>query len=461
MTRSSANRTAMGAIAIALIAISFVVASGKLYAGDQLDEILAKFAPIPDASDQRWREVPSEQFVEKLQFFLDRQNENYNKIKTWSGRYFISRRSYFEASPQIVEQLRSVETVKSHYNVSSDVYTFYQDVKKEKLFFSRELKDQERFTPDGAPFESEWIRTRTNVRAVFTPEEADVFYYDEERRIPEPFQDQFPEGVAKFCTINDPSTTQFSPIGEFFNPQFLFGLLALNHTRWEGFGTVYIPILSGEKGEERKNEFTSKVKIFECEIDGVEWVRIERDFGDVVERYVLNGAVGYNIVFTGQNKVGQEARSPTMLEYAKVDDVYIPSKLLWAFPEFRGEQNDSTDEILCNYLYCEMIDARVNQKIPGDQFTLKALGLGDSVMIYNRITNTFSRYEEEDGEGVPFAKFNPNALKNPGVKTAPIERIVPARPFWRSPARLIAFALGVVLILFGVYAKFRRKKTAS
>ena len=150
-----------------------------------------------------------------------------------------------------------------------------------------------------------------------------------------------------------------------------------------------------------------------------------------------------------------------MLEYAKVDDVYIPSKLLWAFPEFRGEQNDSTDEILCNYLYCEMIDARVNQKIPGDQFTLKALGLGDSVMIYNRITNTFSRYEEEDGEGVPFAKFNPNALKNPGVKTAPIERIVPARPFWRSPARLIAFALGVVLILFGVYAKFRRKKTAS
>ena len=45
----------------------------------------------------------------------------------------------------------------------------------------------------------------------------------------------------------------------------------------------------------------------------------------------------------------------------------------------------------------------------------------------------------------------------PYSKIGSAERLVPRTPFWRSPARLVFFLIGVALILFGVAVKFKKK----
>ena len=103
MTSILTKSVVANAIAATLTSIFLVATSADLYAADPLDDIRAKFTTIPDAADPCWKDVPDEQILEKLQFLVDQQNNNFKKIKTWNGRYNLTTRTYAFGDPELDE----------------------------------------------------------------------------------------------------------------------------------------------------------------------------------------------------------------------------------------------------------------------------------------------------------------------------------------------------------------------
>ncbi|MBQ9371162.1 MAG: hypothetical protein IJU03_03130 [Thermoguttaceae bacterium] len=452
MTSILTKSVVANAIAATLTSIFLVATSADLYAADPLDDIRAKFTTIPDAADPCWKDVPDEQILEKLQFLVDQQNNNFKKIKTWNGRYNLTTRTYAFGNPELDETFNVPADEREFTGLFHEVYAFYQDVAKDKLFIARDLVENTLSTFDGKPFKSEryGYGIMTNLKAVFMPKEMLHFERDLNFAMPEGFEEF--GSVGQICYIEDPAKWRFSPIGTFFNPKYFF-LTDFNakssFSHWDLLERILIPAASGSRGEEEKTKTLATLKFQEAEIDGVEWYRVERSasyetLGTLSDVVVLNSAAGYNVVYRGQLTNGQTTGISDALEYVKIDDVYVPSKLLMTFNPGQS-QYDSSAEIKTWFCYYELIDARVNQKIPSDQFTIKALELDDHTLINNQLTKTYYVYDKEKGEMIPYSKIGS------------AERLVPRTPFWRSPARLVFFLIGVALILFGVAVKFKKK----
>lgn len=443
---------------LALAALAYVLNSESARAEDPLDEINAKFVAIPEENDPCWQPVPTEQIVEKLRFLVDQQNDNFNKIKTWSARYRRTFRQYAFGDPEMDARLDVPQKVREYFGVYNETLEVDYDRKKERLFFAKDLIDQATYTLEGEPLREDEMRSRimTNLKAVFTPKKMFLYERDSNFPYPEGAEEQF----GKMCYITDPERYGFSPIGTFPHPKSFYltqfgGPETTVFTHWDLLERILIPALSGELGEDKKQQELETLKFQEARSGDVTWYRIERESSNanlgmtLVDRIVYNSASGYNNVRREQLMNGAPSGISWQYEFVKINDVYVPSKALATYPTGGGSRYGSTAEILPNFVYFEMLDGQINQKIPEEKFTLEALELDDSVLIHDTFAKTYYNYEKATDAKIPF------------MKEGSTERIIPPTPFWKSPMRLVAMALGVALILFGIIMKIRKRSAGA
>jgi hypothetical protein len=113
-----------------------------------------------------------------------------------------------------------------------------------------------------------------------------------------------------------------------------------------------------------------------------------------------------------------------------VNDVYIPEEYLIILD--KGEY----------FRYFKLIDSVINEKISDDQFTLKAMGLDDDVVVLDNSTSTSYKYD--NGRLKPIAKYGATETSRFGS-------------FWSSPLRIASAVWGLALISYAVARRFRRR----
>ena len=402
----------------------------------------------PSSGDSSWQKVPNERLPERLQFLVDQQNGNYERIRTWSGIYEqvrsikLSPPSETEYKPVIKDDTEKVTSLSS--TLLEDVYRFFRDSRGNKTYFSFDLKKETVYDKKGTVLRGENNIGQSNLVGIITPNENITYARDVNYSTPAVISTPTTASI-KMCSILPPKTLQLSDCGTYLDPRAFFCPIVEPQTkRWTELEDFILPNLNGENGEEARSFQLDAIELYEKESNGVTWFWLNVGKSNVKNQYVFSSDSGFNIVY--QALIDNDKTINTInLEYQKKNDVYIPRVMFLRYTTRRNQEDDVTEPN--NFRFLKLIDAKINEKIPSKQFTLDALDLDEDVLIQNAIDETYYHYK--DGRLVPFVKFDSPEL------------ITPRTEIWRSPVRMIALGLGIMLIILAVVFKTRHKQVET
>ncbi|MBQ9371166.1 MAG: hypothetical protein IJU03_03150 [Thermoguttaceae bacterium] len=396
----------------------------------------------PSSDDSSWQRVSNEKLKETLQFLVDQQNSNYDRIRTWSGTYEQVQ------SARIPQPLAEIKPIVEQNNgsipsssVREDVYRFFRDFKADKTFFAFDCKNELFCNDSGTVLEGETNIGQGSLEGIITSKENITFWRDLNYGYPSAIATPSSPSV-KMCQIEPANSLPLSDVSSYLDPRAFFcPIVEPQSKRWREIEDIVLPHLKEGSG---KTEVGTPVELYEKESDGIVWFWLNIGGSAILNEYAFSSDSGYNIIHHAVIDDGKIVNSIN-LEYAKVNEVYVPSAMLLQYTT-RSAQTDEVSKPN-NFRYLKLVDAKINESIPSKQFTLDALDLDEDVLIQNTIDETYYHYI--DGKLVPFVKFGSSEL------------IIPKTPVWRSPVRMIALGLGVLLIIVAVIFKTRRKQVET
>ena len=417
-----------------------------------LDDYVAKFAPVPPIDSDVWHKVPEDELVPKLQFLVDRLRLNYDGLETWSGSYDVYSQRWPTAPP---ENPNNNEPKKDPATINDcvtlhHVCDFWVDKKNDKLFVDKRQIEATYLNASGKEIENPSSRYISDITAIISNDELITYEYGEgSDQIRPELKGDLDGRIGKICKVDFLKNASYGIglSGDVFDPRYFF-ISRPDEYRWYEISDSIIPRLSGKK------KLPAKVKasttLLEGKIDDVEWFYLIYEVENEIvhqglrKEYVFNSESGYNLVsfhvFDMNNPDNLGLNAGHLANYVKIDDVYVPDQWL--------EVSSSIEERPRNFRYFKLNDCEMNKSIPKERFTIDSLELDDDVVVMNQKDSTLYEYKPDKGL-VPHAEFGSDV------------RIVPTTPLWRSPLRLTAFVVGVALIIGGLAFKIRKKRYAE
>jgi hypothetical protein len=385
----------------------------------------AKIVDMPPADDPRWVLVPKEEMANHLQLLVDRQNSNYERIRSWSGSYYQIRKK--RMSQDIPDSGQSAPA----YVLYEDLFTFACDVAEDKSFLRLERLYEQYYDKRWAETEPENVRVESDVCGVLTKDK--YLQYDfRSDQIRGELEGVMPGRIGKVC-LSMPAEEQrdISRVGTLFDPRLFFIFDFDGDKVWNNVEKAFIPWLRGEGSKELQQRMLDRLSVWRGDFDGVVWYRVVSFEEDrtIRDEYVFNSASNFNMVLSAQCDYGVPFMK-FVARFTPVNDVYIPEEYLLIY---RKEKS---------FRYFKLIDSVINEKISDDQFTLKAMGLDNDVVVLDDSTSTSYKYD--NGRLKPIAKYGATETSRLGS-------------FWSSPLRIASAVLGLALISYAVARRFRRR----
>ena len=385
----------------------------------------AKIVDMPSADDPRWVLVPKEEMANHLQLLVDRQNSNYERIRSWSGSYYQIRKK--RMSQDIPDSGQSTPA----YVLYEDLFTFACAVAEDKSFLRLERLYEQYYDKRWAETEPENVRVESDVCGVLTKDK--YLQYDfRSDQIRGELEGVMPGRIGKVC-LSMPAEEQrdISRVGTLFDPQLFFIFDFDGDKVWNNVEKAFIPWLRGEGSEELRQRMLDRLSVWRGDFDSVIWYRVVSFEEDRTIRgeYVFNSASNFNMVLCAQYDNGVPFMK-FVARFTPVNDVYIPEEYLIIY----GKEK--------SFRYFKLIDSVINEKISDDQFTLKAMGLDDDVVVLDNSKS--SSYKYDNGRLKPIAKYGATETSRLGS-------------FWSSPLRIASAVLGLALISYAVARRFRRR----
>ena len=384
----------------------------------------AKIVDVPPADDPRWVLVPKEEMANHIQLLVDHQNSNYERIRTWSGSYYRIHRNDCTST--------SGQSSSTAYALLEDLFTFACNVAEDKSFLRCERLCEQYYDKRGAETEPDNINFMSNVCGVLTKDQFIMYEFDTDQ-IRGELEGVMPGRIGKVC-VSMPAEEQgfVTRIGTLFDPRFFFyTVLDDKYKVWSNLERAFAPWLRGESTEELRQRAFDRLSVWRGDFEGVVWYRVvyfEED-GTLRDEYVFNSACNFNMVFASECDYGVPFVK-WAARFTFVNDVYIPEEYLIILD--KGEY----------FRYFKLIDSVINEKISDDQFTLKAMGLDDDVVVLDNSTSTSYKYD--NGRLKPIAKYGATETSRFGS-------------FWSSPLRIASAVWGLALISYAVARRFRRR----
>ena len=370
-----------------------------------------------------------------LQFLVDQQNSNYERIRTWSGSYDEINKHHFSTPNSSIGDSNPAE-----YMVFKDLFTFSCDLVKDKCFMRLERVADQYYDKKGAKVQPGLVRVESDLACILT---SDVYYqydfgHDQMRG---ELEGVMPQRLGKVC-ISMPADQQrdVSRVGTMFDPRFFFYAGRDKKHPLKNWGNIeqgFVPWLKGEWDDVMQKRALTRLRVWRGEFDGVIWYRVvyyEENGVDLRDEYVFNSAANYNMVLSSECDYGVPFLK-FHARYVSDSGIYFPEKYL--LEHGKGKE----------FRYFDLIDVKFNEKIPDEQFTLQALGIEDGGVVLDDAKATSFKYE--NGGLTKLGKYGetPDA-SNVGA-------------FWRSPRRIVAVVLGLALIAFGIVRRYRGRATVD
>ena len=395
-----------------------------------VEDYIKLFPKIPASDDPRWKLVPKEEMIENLQFLVDRQNANYEKIKTWSGKYDQIRKHDFAPPP---EDMSLPYNNPAAYAITKNLFTFACDLEKDRCFMRMDRVYEQYYDKNDAKIEPGMTRVWSNVASVLT---SDVYYQFDfgQDQMRGELEGAMPQRVGKVC-VSMPAKEQrdVSILGTLFDPRLFFYDKDRNQHNWYSLEDEYLPQLKGEKEKKFQARTLKRLAIWRGEFDGVDWRRVgyfdDDKTTELHDEFVFNGDANYNMVLRATYFRG-ETIMKYYAQYASDAGIFFPEKFLIEYGK----------EKLFRFL--ELKESEFNRKIPKDKFTLKELGVDENVVVLDHEKQTSYKYNK--GKLSKIAEYGSAEIANEDS-------------FWRSPSRIVAVVLGTALIAVGLAARFRRR----
>ena len=435
----------MTRINVTFVIMVFQIFTNNLLLGQE-SELLnfeSQFSFIPLETDIRWIETSKDDMREKIQFLVDNANSNYERIQTWSGIYQQTLFSHLGVDKYATKDATSKEDI-PYCSLLTANYSFFRDNRRDASFISVKRVAEKVYNYKNKELTNNKEKgvLVSDFKAIFDSESTILF--QEGLLFPAPRLNGVVSGDGlQLCLILPTDKIQRSPHGNFFDPQFFFHTsLTPVRTYWHTFEKMYLPMLNGQYGDDKKDSTLKKIRFFELKEkdDDNLWYRIEVSFDSYVLKYFFSSASGYNLLFHSVQIDGKTTQSVRQ-EYRKINNVYIPSMMLSRFStNVSAIQSISASNT--DFMFLKLVSMDINKPIPSRQFSLDALGLDENVIIQNDIDGTY--YEYQNGTLYPMGSVG-------GVSNAVSESM------WKSPHRLIAFTLGILLLIFGITYKIRRR----
>lgn len=423
-----------------------------------LEHYETTFRQVPSMDDPRWQAVPVEEWEKTFHFLADAANSNLERLLTWNASYnFITGSDLTTIKKRSSEIKNKASKIPSYY-VMKQRYSFYRSNETNKSYISLVRQGDMSFYNDQYEKEkyenlSSRILIVSNLKAIITPDRLLTYEYDHDSRRSETLQQLGYEEFGKNCVVQAPTSMKISPIGAIFDPKFFYYQdLNSSYKYWSDLEHALLLELKAYLNNDDET-VTKRIKVHRALIDDVNWFRIEHGittkFGErLTSFYYDNSESGYCIVLLRFLRDGNE-RNIIKFEYENVNGVYIPKRFL---REYYKNPDLNALGRRC-FRYFDLVKAEVNKPIPDEQFVMDALGLDDDVVVYDAMDDSIYAYEIGKGLSEPIARFDdfPNGIK-PRATSIPI---------WRSPVRMTALCLGLLLLVFGVIYKVRRKRASS
>ena len=135
-----------------------------------LDDYVAKFAPVPPIDSDVWHKVPEDELVPKLQFLVDRLRLNYDGLETWSGSYDVYSQRWPTAPP---ENPNNNEPKKDPATINDcvtlhHVCDFWVDKKNDKLFVDKRQIEATYLNASGKEIENPSSRYIPDITALIS-----------------------------------------------------------------------------------------------------------------------------------------------------------------------------------------------------------------------------------------------------------------------------------------------------
>ena len=401
---------------------------------DNVEAYLDKIVQVPSADDSRWEQIPKEEMATQMQFLVDQQNSNYDRIRSWRGSYYQIRNSSINVGD--FDLGKSSPPVKIVYE---DLFTFACDLAKDKSFIRLDRLYEQYYDKDGNKVDrSNKVQVNSDVCAILTKDQY-VYYDFGVDQIRGELEGVMPGRIGKICLLRlSEKKREVSWAGTLFDPRqfFIWDISETAPKRWHNIETAYIPWLRGERDEALRQRALDRLTVQRGEFDGVIWYRVvySADDGTIAEESVFNSESNFNMVLSRQCSNGV-AFTTVAAKYRALDDIFIPDQCV--FISRRGGFAR----------YFKYIESVLNEKIPSDQFALEALGLDPDVVVLDEAKEVSYKYV--NGKLKPIAEFGAS------------ESYVENKSFWSSPARIVAFVVGLTLIAFGVVRRFRKRRAQS
>ncbi len=406
-------------------------------AEDDANTYLSQIVQVPSTDDPRWELVPKDKMAKELQFLVDQQNSNYQRIRTWRGTYYQIRKSDLSDVDENIFANRSAIPSKLLYE---DLFTFVCDVRKGRSFLRLDRLYEQYYDRSGAEMEKpKEISVDTDLCGILTKDQYIRYEFDLDQ-IRGELEGVMPGRVGKVCvSMAAEEQHDVSRIGTLFDPR-LFFYSNFHRTfeakAWYNLEYAYIPWLRGEGDKEAQRLIRELLTVQRGEFDGVVWYRVvcRMEDGTIQSEYNFNSDSNFNIVLSRQCNQGVPFMT-VGAKYLTKDDIYVPVQCIFILD--KGE----------SFRYFQHIESVLNEKIPSDQFALEALGLDPDVVVLDETKEVSYKYV--NGKLDPIAKFGA------------AESYVENKSFWSSPARIVAFVVGLALIAFGVVRRFHKRPAQS
>ena len=404
---------------------------------DDANVYLSQIVDVPPVDDPRWELIPKEEMATQMQFLVDQQNSNYDRIQTWKGKYYQIRKSDFGGVDNQVFVDRSSIPAKLLYE---DLFTFVCDIRKDRGFLRLDRLYEQYYDKSGAAIEKPMeISVDTDLCGLLTKDQYIRYEFGLDQ-IRGELEGVMPGRIGKVC-VSMPAEEQrdISRIGTLFDPRLFFhsGFHKTFDTKtWYNLEGGFIPWLRGECDKKALQRALDGLTVFKGDFSGVIWYRVDyrEDDGTLRCEYVFNSESNFNMVLSRECEAGVPFMT-VGTKYRADADIYVPEQCV-----FIWDKGDS-------YRYFKHIESVLNEKIPSDQFALEALGLDPDVVVLDEAKEVSYKYV--NGKLKPIAEFGAS------------ESYVENKSFWSSPARIVAFVVGLTLIAFGVVRRFRKRRAQS
>jgi hypothetical protein len=386
----------------------------------------ARIIDMPPADDPHWILVSQEEMANHLQLLVDHQNSNYERIRSWSGSYYQIRKEHL--SQDVPGSGSSALPV---YVLFEDLFTFACNVAEDKSFLRLDLLCEQYYDKRGVITEPENPIILSDICGVLTKDKYFQYYFELDQGRGE-LEGVMPGRIGKVCvSMSAEEQCDISRLGTLFDPRLFFKPGFNEKMIWDNVERAYVPWLRGEGSEELRQRMLDRLSVWRGDFEGVVWYRVVSFEEDRTIRgeYVFNSASNFNMVLCAQYDNGVPFMK-FVARFTPVNDVYIPEEYLLIY---RKEKS---------FRYFKLIDSVINEKISDDQFTLKAMGLDNDVVVLDDSTSTSYKYD--NGRLKPIAKYGATETSRLGS-------------FWSSPLRIASAVLGLALISYAVARRFRRR----